>query len=29
MLLGYVQQTAGSDAANQIYDAIPALARLG
>ncbi len=29
MFLGYVQQTAGSDAANQIYNAIPALAQLG
>ena len=29
MLLGYVQQTAGSDAANQLYNAIPALAQLG
>jgi hypothetical protein len=29
MLLVYVQQTAGSDAANQLYDAIPALAQLG
>lgn len=29
MLLGYVQQAAGADAANQIYQAIPALGRLG
>lgn len=29
MFLGYVQQTAGSDAANQLYNAIPALAQLG
>jgi hypothetical protein len=29
MLLGYVQQTAGPGAADQLYDAIPALARLG
>lgn len=29
MLMGYVQQTAGSDVANQIYDAIPALGQLG
>ena len=29
MLLGYVQQTAGADAANQLYNAIPALAQLG
>lgn len=29
MFLGYVQQTAGADAANQIYNAIPALGQLG
>lgn len=29
MLLGYVQQTAGTDVAHQIYDAIPALGQLG
>jgi hypothetical protein len=29
MLLGYVQQTAGPDAANQIYGALPGLAQLG
>ncbi len=29
MLLGYVQQSAGADAANQIYNAIPALGQLG
>lgn len=29
MLLGYVQQTAGTEAANQLFNAIPALPHLG